>query len=346
MGLAPTTITTANGGGTFRGLYNIANTEGYTGLFRSSSIAWVPGGARMLYFTVYEHVADILGSNDNILHHRIVRFAASPSTHHEAVEDSRTTIKQQTTATTYPGWVYGTAGGISTFASQLIMAPYSVISSRLQIATGPTRLSAVAVLRDVVSRPNGVRALWTGYSSAIAQLGPQHATMWAVSAWLQNQLIVLVSCEDDNDAKSERNEQSLRISSSSMGSNIGLLPRLGTSMCGSFIAIVVTSPIDAVRTHRQIMISHPTQSTTSSINAASGIGSFSGGGGLITVPSSWSTFVLLYRQQGLRAFTNGIISRALANCPGMIAMMVGYQYVKQFAEYVQRQQQQQQQHND
>ena len=294
----------------------------------------------MLYFTVYEHVADILGSNDNILHHWIVRFAASPSTHHEAVEDSHTTIKQQTTATTYPGWVYGTAGGISTFASQLIMAPYSVISSRLQIATGPTRLSAVAVLRDVVSRPNGVRALWTGYSSAIAQLGPQHATMWAVSAWLQNQLIVLAACEDD--AESEKNEQSL--CSSSMGNNIGLLPRLGTSMCGSFIAIVVTSPIDAVRTHRQIMISHPTQSSSSLIHAVSGIGSVSGGGGHTTVPSSWSTFVLLYQQQGVRAFTNGIIPRALANCPGMIAMMVGYQYVKQFAEYVERQQQQQ--HND
>ena len=340
MGLAPTTTTNANGGGTFRLLYEIARTEGYTGLFRSSSIAWVPGGARMLYFTVYEHVADLLGSN-NILH-QWVRFTASPSTHEAAIDNSHTTINYQTTATTYPGWVYGTAGGISTFASQLIMAPYSVISSRLQIATGPTRLSAVAVLRDVVSRPNGVRALWTGYSSAIAQLGPQHATMWAVSAWLQNQLIVLAACEDD--AESERNEQSLRSSSTSMGNNIGLLPRLGTSMCGSFIAIVVTSPIDAVRTHRQIMISHPTQSTASSINAASGIGSFSGGGGHTTVPSSWSTFVLLYQQQGLRAFTNGIIPRALANCPGMIAMMLGYQYVKQLAEHVQRQQQQQ--HND
>ena len=65
MGLAPTMTTT--GGGTFRLLYEIARTEGYTGLFRSSSIAWVPGGARMLYFTVYEHVADLLGSND-ILH--------------------------------------------------------------------------------------------------------------------------------------------------------------------------------------------------------------------------------------------------------------------------------------
>ncbi len=309
----------------------------------------------MLYFTVYEHVADFLGLNYVLLaqHCSATTMIVSEAT------DSHATTKTTKLSTNYPGWVYGTAGGVSTFASQLITAPYSVISSRLQVATtGPNhRLSAIAVLRDVVSRPNGIRALWTGYYSAIAQLGPQHATMWAVSAWLQNQLVVMMSMvasgEDgmEKDAESDEAREDLSRSSSSSSNNKeyapGLLPRLGTSMCGSFVAIVVTSPMDAVRTHRQIMISHPPPPPPppSASAAANGIGLVSGGGvGVgghpITVPSSWSTFVLLYRQQGLRAFTSGILPRALANCPGMIAMMVGYQYVKQLAEYVQRQQDQ------
>ena len=340
MGLAPTTTTSGGGGGgTFRLLYDIAKVEGYSGLFRSSSIAWVPGGARMLYFTVYEHVADFLGTN--LSHHHWLRHDVASSTPASVVVNMPIDSHTTTTAMThYPGWVYGAAGGISTFASQLIMAPYSVISSRLQIATGPNnRLSAMTVLRDVLSRPNGLRALWTGYYSAIAQLGPQHATMWAVSSWLQDQLVML-AC-DDGDYREIENAGEL---SHNRGENtLGLLPRLGTSMCGSFIAIVVTSPIDAVRTHRQIMISQPLPppssssiTTTSGRSGAFGVG---GSGHTITVPSSWSTFVFLYGQQGLRAFTTGIIPRALANCPGMIAMMVGYQYVKQLAEHVQRQQQ-------
>ena len=295
----------------------------------------------MLYFTVYEHVADFLGSNAS--HPHWIRHDVTSSTPASVIvnvpADSHTTTT--TAMTHYPGWVYGAAGGISTFASQLIMAPYSVISSRLQIATGPSnRLSAMTVLRNVLSRPNGLRALWTGYYSAIAQLGPQHATMWAVSSWLQDQLVML-AYEDGDVADVEKAGEA----SHNRGEHaLGLLPRLGTSMCGSFIAIVVTSPIDAVRTHRQIMISHPPPppmpsiTTTSGKSGAFGVG---GSGHAINVPSSWSTFVFLYRQQGVRAFTTGIIPRALANCPGMIAMMVGYQYVKQLAEHVQRQQQKQ-----
>lgn len=341
MGLAPSS------GGTFSLLYGVAKNEGFGGLFRSSSIVWVPGGARMLYFTTYEHVARLLG-NVTPHHHWIQLLMASSNTLEssgvvQGVSHLESThVPTDTTGTSpYPAWVYGTAGGISTIASQLIMAPYSVISSRLQIATGPTRLSAIAVLRDVASRPRGIRALWTGYSSAIAQLGPQHATMWAVSSWLQDQLVN--PAWDGGDARCEETgEESSELHPISSGEcTLGLLPRLGTSMCGSFIAIVVTSPIDAVRTHRQIMISHPQSNVI-----ASGSGTFFGGGGggggrIIILPSSWSIFVKLYQQQGLRAFTNGIVPRAMANCPGMIAMMVGYQYVKQLAVHVQRRQQQQ-----
>ena len=135
MGLAP--LTASGGGGTFRLLYDIAKVEGYSGLFRSSSIAWVPGGARMLYFTVYEHVADFLGSNAS--HHHWIRHDVTSSTPASVIvnvpADSHTTTT--TAMTHYPGWVHGAAGGISTFASQLIMAPYSVIQVDYKLPPDP-----------------------------------------------------------------------------------------------------------------------------------------------------------------------------------------------------------------
>jgi hypothetical protein len=44
----------------------------------------------------------------------------------------------------------------------------------------------------------------------------------------------------------------------------------------------------------------------------------------------------MYHREGARAFVRGIVPRAYANCPGMIAMMVGYEYVKELAVCVER----------
>ena len=42
-----------------------------------------------------------------------------------------------------------------------------------------------------------------------------------------------------------------------------------------------------------------------------------------TMPSSWAVFSRLYRREGASAFVKGIVPRAYANCPGMIAMKNG-----------------------
>jgi hypothetical protein len=60
------------------------------------------------------------------------------------------------------------------------------------------------------------------------------------------------------------------------------------------------------------------------------------GGTAGMMPSSWAVFSRLYRREGPSAFVKGIVPRAYANCPGMIAMMVGYQYVKELAVRVQQ----------
>ena len=333
-GIAPPGI-----GGTFRALFAIARSEGPGGLFRSGRIAWIPGAARMGYFTAYEGVVDVL-SNDAALRwprrHRRRRDDDDRSFADEADEDDDGIRPPRA----HPAWVSGAAGGASTLVSQLFMTPYSIVSGRLQIETGPTGTSALAVLRDVASGPGGARALWTGYLSAIAQLGPQHAAMWAVSGMLQDALIVV----DRHPRREDDDESRPRTIDDGGGGGVratpvegevvdvvglGLLPRLATSACGSVVAIVVTSPVEVVRAHRQAMASNPSAALDLGFESATGR---LGG----TVPSSWAVFSRLYRREGASAFVRGIVPRAYANCPGMIAMMVGYQYVKELAVRVQR----------
>jgi hypothetical protein len=302
---------------TFRLLRDIAKSEGVSGLFRSGGIAWVAGISRMNYFTAYEIIVDVLGGYISI---------------NKGKEESRSPPPPP------PAWVFGVAGGASSLVSQLIMAPYSVVSTRLQISTASTRETALAVLIDVTSGPGGVRSLWTGYLSAVVQLGPQHATMWAVSSWLRD-AIVMYQLSIKYSSGSEEEEHDARDSrcGNDVKQQLGLIPRLVTSGCGSIVAIFVTSPIEVVRTHRQAMASNAMSiygsngSSNGCETLASGLDKKSGRG---SMPSSWTVFTNLYRQDGPGVFVRGIVPRCYAHCPGMITMIVGYEYVKDLAHHV------------
>jgi hypothetical protein len=297
---------------TFRLLRDIAKSEGVSGLFRSGGIAWVAGISRMNYFTAYEIIVDILGgyvSNNN------------------EGEESRSPPP--------PAWVFGVAGGASSLVSQLIMAPYSVVSTRLQISTASTRETALAVLKDVTSGPGGVRSLWTGYLSAVVQLGPQHATMWAVSSWLRDAIVMYqLSINDSSGSEEEEHDARDSRCGNDVKQQLGLIPRLVTSGCGSIVAIFVTSPIEVVRTHRQAMASN-----AMSIHGSNGCETLIPGldkkSGRGSMPSSWTVFTNLYRRDGPGVFVRGIVPRCYAHCPGMITMIVGYEYVKDLAFHVQ-----------
>ena len=293
---------------TFRLLRDIAKSEGVSGLFRSGGIAWVAGISRMNYFTAYEIIVDVLGGY---------------------VSNNK---GEESKATPPPAWVFGVAGGASSLVSQLIMAPYSVVSTRLQISTASTRETALAVLKDVTSGPGGVRSLWTGYLSAVVQLGPQHATMWAVSSWLRDAIVThQLSINDIRGSEEEEHARDSRCGNDAK-QQLGLIPRLITSGCGSIVAIFVTSPIEVVRTHRQAMASNAMSiDSNGSETMAPGLDKKRGGG---SMPSSWTVFTNLYRRYGPGVFVRGLVPRCYAHCPGMITMIVGYEYVKDLALHV------------
>ena len=239
----------------------IYRAEGFLGLWRSAGVAWVPGVARMVYFTLYERVAQ---------------------TAQQSIGCERTGARPLSLAV---------AGSSCTLVFLALNTPVSVVSSRLQLHQGAP-LSAWTVAQDVLRKHKGrVGVFWTGYVSTASQLVPQQFTMWAVYAACAG----LVPAARQQD----------------------LTTRLLCSLVGSWVAVAVTSPIDAIRTHRQAMVSDHSITTSD-----------------CKLPSSWRVAQLIRTKFGWRGFFRGLSARAIAACPGMMGMMVGYEYVKIAARHV------------
>jgi hypothetical protein len=220
----------------------------------------------------------------------------------------------------YKALSLGIAGGLSVFFHQFVMVPYAVVTTPMQLhSAGTTRLPASQVLRDILNRnqvsfQNPARAsiLWTGYWSTVGQLVPQQAATWTMYSFCKTLLLEWTYKDDDNTQK-----------------DLGLWGRVLCSLCSSGIAIVATSPIDVVRTNRQALVSSVTPTTTAGSSSAAALSSFPSR--QHAVASSSTVVREIYRQQGARGFFRGMSARALASCPPLMAMMVGYEYVKVFA---------------
>jgi hypothetical protein len=75
--------------------------------------------------------------------------------------------------------------------------------------------------------------------------------------------------------------------------------------------MVFTSPMDNIKTHKEALVSGGAP-----------------GSGPIT---SWFVCKHIYHTQGVFGFYRGMVARGVATSPAVIAVLVGYQYVKAFA---------------
>lgn len=217
------------------------------------------------------------------------------------------------------------SAAVASVTSQVVLTPFSVITTRLHVNTGPP-VSSLQVLSSVVQSHGSWRVLWTGYTSALLQSIPHNLVMFSVYNFSKAQLRSW-GCMDSGVTD--------------------VAARLLCSVLGSYAAILVTSPIDITRTHRQAMLSvdpcTQISGTGASLGACAGGGEpgVLGGRGASTsviarrrttaVPSSWLVFADLYSRHGVRFLWRGSGARLLSSTPYTVAMLIGYDYVKLYA---------------
>jgi hypothetical protein len=183
---------------------------------------------------------------------------------------------------------------VASVTSQLVLTPFSVITTRLHINRGPS-IPSWQVLSSIVSKHGGSWSiLWTGYFSALLQSIPHNMVMFTVYNYSKSYVASLGIFQTPTQ---------------------DLVSRFVCSILGSYAAVLVTSPIDITRTHRQALISA------------------SGGGAdkSLHLPSSWSVMKDIYKKFGIRYMYRGATARLLSSTPYTVAMLIGYDYVKLFS---------------
>lgn len=184
------------------------------------------------------------------------------------------------------------SAAVASVTSQLVLTPFSVITTRLHVNTGPP-ISAMQVLLSTVKAHGSWAVLWTGYASALMQSIPHNMVMFSVY----------------NFSKTFFSSQGLM---QTPGRDLAV--RFLCSILGSYAAILVTSPIDITRTHRQALISASSESIPRH-----------------RIPSSWFILKDIYNKFGIRFMFRGATARLLSSTPYTVAMLIGYDYVKLFS---------------
>jgi solute carrier family 25 protein 44 len=191
----------------------------------------------------------------------------------------------------------GAAGAVGSLFGQAVLVPYSIVATRLQLSRG-VPLSVSSVVRRIHSSHGGqLRVWWSTYPNALMQLVPANAIMWSVFAYTRERAVVWEGCEDDP-------------------SRLSLGSSLACSSTASLTSMIFTSPLDSIRTHKEaLLVGHA-------------------GDSLAGRQTSWFVCKHIYRTQGVPGFFRGMAARATAISPPLIAMMVGYQYVKEVSCWV------------
>jgi hypothetical protein len=189
-----------------------------------------------------------------------------------------------------------TAAAIASITSQAVLTPVAVVTTRLHINQGPL-ISAWKVMNSIVSQHGRYGVLWTGYSSALLQAVPLNMTLFWVYTY----------------SKHHAYEMGLMNTPRS-----DLAVRFACSLLGTYAAVLVTAPIDIVRTHRQALVSD-----SICITSSSGVKMMS------PVPSSLEILKSIYSKHGVRyIFGTGSNARLLSSTPFTVAMLIGYDYIK------------------
>ena len=199
----------------------------------------------------------------------------------------------------------GMAGAAGCLIGQSVVAPFSVVSTRLQLQRG-VPMSVFSVVRSIHATNGGrLRSFWSTYPNAVAQIMPQNFVMWSTFSYTHALALSWEGCEEDP-------------SRLSLGAN------LACSATASITAMFFTSPMDNIKTHKEALLSG-TQSPSLSNDSGHARAPRTG------PPTSWFVCKHIYHTQGVLGFFRGMVARGIATSPPIVAVLVGYQYVKAFS---------------
>lgn len=218
-------------------------------------------------------------------------------------------------------------GGTASLASSLVSVPLDVISQLLMIQDGTVnkrKYSGGINAFCEILKTEGVRGLYRGYTASMMVYVPSSGIWWGTYASVKGKAAAFI------------NEQ---------GGLLRQLDVLVFGLCGILAgstAVVVTNPMDVVKTRLQVLAytnpsspatsaeaapSPPQQQTTTSSQRppiASSTRSYQ-------KISIWATAKQLLREEGWRALKKGITARMMSMAPVSFLMTITYEQAKRLS---------------
>lgn len=180
-------------------------------------------------------------------------------------------------------------GGLcASTSSQFIVVPVDVVSQRMMLQK--ENLSALRISKDLY-RKEGFLGFYRGFGSSVATYAPFSAVWWSSSAACKHFLYSFLEGPEEQESVLFMRGKDVLIQSIA-------------GMTGSLCGVLVTNPIDVIKTRIQ------TQEERVSFSKEA---------------------IKLVRQEGILAFTKGVSSRLMSSLPFSVLGLVGYEAVKQWS---------------
>ncbi|XP_039271931.2 solute carrier family 25 member 44-like [Styela clava] len=288
MNLVKTRLQAQEGTSAYRGTYDaiskIGKHEGFRGFYRGFPISLVQVFAGQLYITTYETTKQTIFNGQSILvQHLLGGFMAS--TVSQTIMVPVDIVSQHQQISTARAKLHMTASVDQSAAMSGIAGKNGKVASGIM---GRSVLGQAYHISRHLLRTEGLSGLYRGYAVSLCTYGLNSGFYWGFY-YMYSELLESFLPEQKG-----RLLEALRISAS------GIL--------GSATAIILTNPLDVVRTRYQLQVRAGTE-----------------------IQSAFTTFKTLLNTEGYKGLTKGMTARIVQSSFSSWILILGYEYVKKMS---------------
>lgn len=203
---------------------------------------------------------------------------------------------------TKAGLAAGAGGFCGSLASQLIVVPMDVISSRLMAQGGhggaPAKYAGGLDAFQTILRTQGIRGLYRGFGMSIITYAPSSATWWSTYGASQRVFWRALGYGGEGEGANQK---------APGGGTVVLVQAVGGT-CAGGVAALVTTPLDTVKTRIQVLESEAGNR-----------------------PTVRSTVNKLLREEGVKGFYRGLGPRWASMSLWGTCMITTYEFLKRLS---------------